>query len=61
MQHNRFRTDRTWFFVLESAYLVVLAIIFIIYQVSAGVRGRSQRTWAISLSGSRGSERSGEP
>lgn len=39
MEHNRFRTDRMWFFALESAYLVVLAIIFIVYQVSAGVRG----------------------
>jgi hypothetical protein len=39
MQHDRFRTDRSWFFAVESAYLVVLAIIFIIYQVSAGVRG----------------------
>jgi hypothetical protein len=39
VQHNRFPTDRTWFFAVESAYLIVLAIIFIIYQVSAGVRG----------------------
>lgn len=39
MRQNRFRTDRTWFFTVESAYLAALAIIFIIYQVSAGVRG----------------------
>jgi hypothetical protein len=39
VQRNRLRTDRTRFFAVESGYLIVLAIVFVVYQVSAGVRG----------------------
>lgn len=39
MQRKGLRADRTWFFAVESGYLVLLALIFIVYQVSAGVRG----------------------
>ncbi len=36
---KQLRTDRAWFFALESVYLILLAIVFIVYQVSSGVRG----------------------
>lgn len=38
MQPSRFRTDRTWFFLVESGYLLVLGAILVAYETSGGMR-----------------------